>query len=89
MSGNLYTYVVVTYLDDDDKRRMEEGRVCGRVQDKRTGLKGLKEATDIPTECKVVAEKDLLDFRRGSFSKYGRRTRLEIAVLNKTRSVSS
>jgi hypothetical protein len=71
MSGNHYTYVIVTYLDDDDKRRMEEGRVCGRVQDKRTGLEGLKKATDIPTERKVVAEKDLFNFRRGSLSKYG------------------
>jgi hypothetical protein len=78
-----------TYLDDNDKRRLKERWICGRVQDRRARLEGLKEATNITTERKIVAEKDLLDLRRDLFSKYRQHTRLEIAVLNKTRSVSS
>jgi hypothetical protein len=52
-----------TYLDDNDERRLEERWVCGRVQDRRARLEGLKEATNITTERKIVAEKDLLDLR--------------------------
>ena len=53
-------------------------------------LECLEEATDIPSERKIVAEKDLvLDVRDRPFSEYSRRTRLDIAVLNKTRRVSS
>ena len=48
----------------------------------------MKEPADISTESKVVMEKDLLDLRRDSLPEY-RRTRLEIAVLSKTRRVSS
>jgi len=48
-----------TYLDDDDKSRLEQRWVCCRVHDGRAGLEWLKETTDILTQCKVVAEKDL------------------------------
>jgi hypothetical protein len=77
------------YLNDNDKCGLEERWVCGRIQDRSARLEGLKEATDIPTEREIVAEKDLLDLRGGSSSKCCRRTRLEIAVLNKQRNVSS
>ena len=79
----LYIWSSSTYLDDDDKRGSEERRVHGRVQDRRTRLEGLKEATKIPTKRKVVAEKDLLDitsYRKGFILKnmaYARDWRLQ------------
>jgi hypothetical protein len=57
---------LITYLDDDDKRRLKESRICCWVEDRRAGLEGLEESTDVSPERKIVAEKNLLDLRDGS-----------------------
>ena len=80
---------MITYLDDDDECRLEERRICCWVQDRRAGLEGLEESADISAEREIVTEKNLLDLRDGSLLKYSQRTRLDIAVLNNTRRVSS
>ena len=80
---------LIAYLDDDDKCRLKERRICCWVQDRCAGLEGLEESADISAECKIVAEKNLLDFRDASLLEYSRRTRLDIAALNNTRRVSS
>jgi hypothetical protein len=84
-----YTSSLITYLDDDDKRRLEERRICCWVQDRCAGLERLEESADISAERKIVAEKNLLDLRDGSLLEYGPQTRLDIAALNNTRRVSS
>ena len=84
-----YKSSLINYLDDDDKRRLKERRICCWIQDRCAGLEGLEESADISAERKIVAEENLLDLRNGSLSGYSRLTRLDIAVLNNTRRVSS
>ena len=58
-----------TYLDDNNKLRLKERGVYVWIHDRRTRLKGLEKAADIPTSRKINAEKDLIDFRDVTFSK--------------------
>ena len=65
---------LIAYLDDDDKGRLKERRICGWVQDRGAGLEGLEESADISAECKIVAENNLLDLRDESLLEYSRRS---------------
>jgi hypothetical protein len=58
-----YASPLIAYLDDDDKCRLKERRVCCWIQDRCAGLEGLEESADISAERKIVAEKNLLDLR--------------------------
>lgn len=58
-----YASPLIAYLDDDDKSRLKERRICCWVQDRCAGLEGLEESADISAERKIVAEKNLLDLR--------------------------
>jgi hypothetical protein len=58
-----YTSSLITYLDDDYKRRLKERRICCWVEDRCAGLEGLEEPANISAERKIVAEKNLLDLR--------------------------
>jgi hypothetical protein len=57
------------YLDGNDKLRLKERGVYRWIHDKRTRLEWLEKAADIPTSRKIIAEKDLIDFRDVTFSK--------------------
>ena len=79
----------IAYLDDDDKSRPKERRIFCWVQDRCAGLEGSEGSADTLAERKTVAEKNLLHLRDKPLLEYSRRTRLDIAVLNSTRRVSS
>ena len=87
----LYIWSLSTYLDNNDKLGLKEGGVYCWIHDRRTRLEWLEKATDILTRREITLEKDLLDLRdvTMSFSEISRRTRLDIAVPNKTRSACS
>jgi hypothetical protein len=59
-----YASPLIAYLDDDDKSRLKERRICCWVQDRCAGLEGLEESADISAERKIVAEKNLLNLRQ-------------------------
>ena len=59
-----YASSLIAYLNDDDKSRLKERRICCWVQDRCAGLEGLEEFADISAERKIVAEENLIDLRK-------------------------
>lgn len=49
----------MTYFDDDDEKRFEQRWVGRWVKNCGGRLERLKQATDVPRKCEVVAEEDL------------------------------
>lgn len=84
-----YAWPRSTYLDDNNKLGLKERGVYCWIHDRCTRLERFEEAADILAGREIILEKDLLCLRDVSFSESSRRTRFDIAVLNKTRRASS